>query len=92
MLKQWHLEAVLHIMGYLKIRHNYRSSFNPSNPDIDHSNFLDCDWTDFYKGVVEGIPPNATSLRGIEVDLCMLVDSNHAGNKQTKRSKKHVTN
>ena len=52
MLRQGHLEAVLHIMGYLKLRHNSRLMFDPSYPNIDHSNFWDCDWTDFYEGAV----------------------------------------
>ena len=36
---------------------------------------------------MEAIPPNAPLLRGKEVDLHMFVDSNHAGNKQTRRSR-----
>ena len=39
MQKHGHLEATLHIMGYLKVRHNSRLMFDPSSPDIDHSNF-----------------------------------------------------
>ena len=42
MLRQGHLEAVLSIMGYLKLRHNSRLVFDPSYPNIDHSNFRDC--------------------------------------------------
>ena len=66
---QGHLEAVLHIMGYLKLRHNSRSAFDPSYPDIDHSNFWECNWTDFYEGAVEAIPPNAPQPRWKEVGL-----------------------
>ena len=87
MPRQWHLETALHIMGYLKLRHNSRSTFDPSYPDIDHSNFWDCDWTDFYEGAVEAIPPNTPPPRRKVVDLCMFIDSNHAGNKQTRRSR-----
>ena len=39
MLRQGHLEAVLQIMGYLKLRHNSRLVFDPSYHDIDHSYF-----------------------------------------------------
>ena len=87
MPRQRHLEAALHIMGYLNFRNNTRFAFNPSNPDIDHSNFLECDWTDFYEGAVEAIPPNATLMRGKEVNLCMFIDSDHAGDKWTRRSR-----
>ena len=54
---------------------------------MDHSNFWECDWTDFYEGAVEAIPHNSPPPRGKEVDLHMFVDSDHAGNKQTRRSR-----
>ena len=60
--------------------------FDLSYPKIDHSNFQECDWTDFYEVAVEAIPPNAPWPKGKEVDLHMFVESNHAGNKQTRRS------
>ena len=52
MLRQGHLEVVLHIVGYLKLRHNSRLAFDPFYLNIDHSKFWDCDWTDFYEGAV----------------------------------------
>ena len=57
MLRHGHLEAALHIMCYLKLRHNSRLAFDPSYPHIDYSNFQDCDWTDLFEGAVEAIPP-----------------------------------
>ena len=84
MPRQGHLEVALHIMGYLKLRYNSRLAFDPSYPNIDHSNFWDCDWTDFYEGALEAIPPNTPPLRRKEVDLHMFIDSNHAGNKRTR--------
>ena len=50
-------------MGYLMLRHNSRLGFDPSYPNIDHSNFWKCDWTDFYEGAVEAIPPNGPPPR-----------------------------
>ena len=35
--RQGHLEVVLHIMGYLKLRHNSRLVLDISYPNIDHS-------------------------------------------------------
>ena len=86
MPRQGYSEAALHIMGYLKLRYNSRLRFDPSYPNIDHSNFQDCDWTDFYECALEAIPPNTPPQKGKEVDLLMLIDSNHAGDKQTRRS------
>ena len=76
MPRQGHLEAALHCMGYLKIRQNSRLMFDPSYPNIDHSNFQECDWKDFYEGAVEVIPPNIPLPEGKEVDLCMFKVSN----------------
>ena len=52
MLRQGHLEAAPHIMGYLKPK----LAFDPSYHNLDKSNFWGCDWTDFYKGSLEAIP------------------------------------
>ena len=65
MLRQMHLEEVLHIMGYPNFRHNSRLAFEPSSPIIDHSQFWDCNWMDFYEGVVEVIPPNIPPPEGL---------------------------
>ena len=68
MPRHGHLEAMLCIVGYLKLRQNTRLMFDSSYPDIDHSNFWECDWKIFC-GAVEAIPPNAPPPRGKEVDL-----------------------
>ena len=55
--RQGHLGAALHIMGYLKLRHNTRLAFDPSYPVIGECNFWECDWTDFFEVAAEAIPP-----------------------------------
>ena len=87
MPRQGHLEAALHIMGYLKLKHNSRLAFSLSYLNIDHSNLLECDLINFYEGAVEAIPCTASLPRVEKVDLHMFVDSNNTGNKQTRRSK-----
>ena len=82
------MEAALHIMSYLKVKHNSRLVLDPSYPDIDISEFeMDRDWVNFYGEVEEAIPHNAPKPRGKGVDLRMFVDSDHAGNKATRRSR-----
>ena len=78
-------DAVLLIMGHLKLRHNSRLAFDPSYPNINHSNFWGCYWNNFSEGEMEAIPSNASSQRGQEVDLLMFVNSIHAGNKWNRR-------
>ena len=61
--------------------------FDPPYSDIDYCNVWNCALANFYEDALEAIPPNTPPLRGKEVDLCIFVDSNHAGNKWTRRSR-----
>ena len=85
--REGHLDAVLRIYGYLKKKHNSRLVLDPTYPDIDMSVFKRCDWTEFYGQVEEPIPPNAPDPRGKEIDLRLFVDSDHAGEHLTRRSR-----
>ena len=82
-----HLEAVFRTFAYLKIQHNSTMIFDPSYPDIDMRDFKDCDWKNFYGEVSEAIPDNAPPPLGKEVEVSMDVDSDHAGDKLTRRSR-----
>ena len=81
------MEAIYNIYGYLKRRHNAVLVFDPSYPEIDEANFKNCNWKEFYGDVKEAIPPNAPEPRGKGVDLRLFVDSSHADDKVTRRSR-----
>jgi len=85
--REGHLDAIFHIFGYLKNKHNARMVFDPTYPTIDKDNFQVHDWKDFYGDVKEALPPNAPEPYGKEVDLRLFVDSDHAGDKRTRRSR-----
>jgi hypothetical protein len=51
------------------------------------TSFKDCDWSSFCGNVQEAILPNTPEPCGKDVDLRMFVDSDHAGDKQTRRSR-----
>ena len=88
MPRQGHLVAALHIMSYLKVKHNSRLVLDPSYPVIDYKSFNDnADWTQSYGKVEEAMPTNAPKPLGKEVELRMFVDSDHAGDKATRRSR-----
>jgi hypothetical protein len=53
--------------------------FDPTYPLIDMSVFKQCDWSKFYGNVKEAIPTDCLDALGKEVDLCLYVDSDHAG-------------
>ena len=87
MPKEGHLDAVLHIFGCLRRKYNSRMAFDPTLlPFVDESAFKECNWKEFYGDVSEAIPTNAPEPRGTGVSLRMFVDSDHAGEKKTRRS------
>ena len=76
------------MMGYLKWKHNSRLFFDPTYPTIDFDSFNDsAEWKEFYGDVTEPVPANAPDPRGRPVDLHMWVDSDHVGDKETRRSR-----
>ena len=87
MPREGHLDAVLHIFGYLKIKYNSRMAFDPTVPYYDKTSFQECDWKEFYGDVREAIPTNAPEPRGKGCIFGCMIDSNHAGEKRTRRSK-----
>ena len=85
--REGHLEAVFGIFAYLGAKHNARLIMDPTYPTIDKSNFPDNDWAAFYGGVKEPIPQDMPEPRGKDVDLRLFVDSDHANDKLTRRSR-----
>ena len=70
--REGHFECALHMMGYLKWKHNYRLFFDPTYPDIDFDTFNDgAQCKTFYGDVTKAITPNAPDSRGNYVDLRM---------------------
>jgi hypothetical protein len=87
MPREGHLDAVYHLFAYLSLHHNVRVVFEPIYPDVDMRAFIKTDWKPMYGGVKEAIPPNALVTRGTSIDLGLFVDSDHAGEHFTRRSR-----
>jgi hypothetical protein len=83
--REVHLDAVFHVFAYLALHHNSRVVFDPTYPSVYMGAFIKTDWKSMYGNVKEMIPPDAPSPRGKEVDLRLFVDSDHAGDKFTRR-------
>ena len=61
--------------------------FDPAYPSIDKTNFQEHEWKRLYRDVNEAIPSNCPKPLGREVDLRMFMDSYHATDETTRRSR-----
>ena len=85
--REGHLETAVHVMACVGQKYNSRLVYDLSYPEIDHSSFKECDCLEFYRDVQEAIPLNAPEPQSKEVDISMFVDSDHAGDKVSHRSR-----
>ena len=88
--REGNIKAMYHILSYLRDRDNKSMCFDPTYPEIDMINFKECDWDTFYGDTKEASLPNAPEPRGREDDLHLYVDSDHAGEELTRRSRTGV--
>ena len=83
-----HLKTLFHMFAFLKNKHNGVMVFDPTVPEIDTSAFQPQDWTAAaYGDCKEEIPTNAPTPRGIGFTMRAFVDSDHAGDSVTRRSR-----
>jgi hypothetical protein len=82
-----HMAAVLHLFAYLKKHGRSKMVFDPTM--VDHPPHPSYDWKDFYKGK-ELIPPDLPTPRGNLVQTTCFVDSDHAGDLVSRRSRTGV--
>jgi hypothetical protein len=86
--RQGHLEAIMHLFSYLDRHERSHLVFNPSYPPIVPAQTHD--WTDFYRDVKIEKPQDMPEPRGKQVKMTTFVDSDHAGDKVTRRSRTGV--
>lgn len=86
--RRGHLEALYHIFAYLRIQHNSMTVFDPTEPDIPEAVFEQQDWSDtVYGECSETVPHDAPEPRGYGFKIRAYVDSDHAGDSTTRRSR-----
>jgi hypothetical protein len=85
--REGHQEAVFHVFAYLGLHHNARVVFDPTYPAVYMDTFIKTDRKSMYSDVKEMIPSDAPLPRGKEVYLRLFVDSDHAGEQFTRRSR-----
>jgi hypothetical protein len=88
MPREGHMVQVFRCFAYLKAKHNGCLVFDPSYPDMSGFKFEEGqDWIRSYGKVEEPVPGNAPKPRGTQVVLRLFVDSDHAGEELTRRSR-----
>jgi hypothetical protein len=87
MQREGHLDAVYHLFAYLSLHHNARVLCEPTYSNIDMRAFIKTDCKPMYGDVKEAIPPNDPAKRGKSIDLHIFVDSDHAAEHLTRRSR-----
>ena len=86
--RRGHLNQVYHIFGYLDKHHNSEIVFDPSPPDIPDNLFVRHDWSNtVYGNCSEELPIDAPKPRGYGFIMRAFVDSDHAGDSTTRRSR-----
>jgi hypothetical protein len=84
--REGHLEQLFHIFGYLKSHERSRLVFDDTMPYFDESRFTKCDWSEYYPGAEDLLPPNMPQPLGRSVMVSCYVDADHAGCRVTRRS------
>ena len=74
------------MFGYLKANPKQKLFFDPQHLNIDERAFKEYDWYDFDRGTKERIPSDIPVPCGHSVSMHCFVDSDHAGDKVTRRS------
>ena len=86
--RKGHLAALFHMFAYLKKHHNAEMVFDPTEPHIDEAQFPREDWSHtVYGEVKEDMPPDMPAPRGSPMRMRVFVDSDHAGETLTRRSR-----
>lgn len=87
--RKGHLQQLFHIFAYLKKHHNAEMVFDPSDPVVESSQFERQDWSHTVYGddLVEELPPDMPPPRGQGFRMRVFVDSDHAGDTVTRRSR-----
>ena len=85
-LRVGQMDQVFHIFEYLKMNNNSTLVFDDTVPVFDDSEFTKCDWSKFYPGASEPLPPKAPELLRESITMLCFVDADHDVCRVTRRS------
>ena len=86
--REGHLAAVMHIFAWMKCHSRSKVVLDPDY--VTHEEVEKPEWTEFYQDAEELLPPDMPEPLGHPVQMTTFVDSDHAGDKVTRRSRSGV--
>ena len=86
--REGHLAAVLHLFAHLKGNPKSKTVFDPT--PMEHEPHAEHDWSDFYNDYKELEPHDMPEPRGNPLQMTCFVDSDHAGDAVSRRSRTGV--
>ena len=86
--REGHLQQLYQMFSFLKAKHNGVLVFDATEPNIDRNIFVKEDWSAAaYGECVEELPINMPEPRENSMVMRAFVDSDHAGDTATRRSR-----
>ena len=88
-----HLQQALHIFKYLETHNSNDLAFDPLHHLVENDGVIKIRteaMKALYPDAVEDLPPNAPEPRGNSVQINCFVDSDHAGDRLTRRSQSGI--
>ncbi len=87
--REGHLAQLYFMFGYLKTHHNAEMVFDPTEPEIDASQFERRDWTtsEVTEDLEEPLPSNMPEPRGFGFTMRSYVDADHATDTMIRKSR-----
>jgi hypothetical protein len=90
--REGHLQQIYHMFAYLKHHHNAEMVFDPTELEVDKSQFERKDWTtsEMTEGLSEILPANMPEPRGFGFTMRLYVDADHATDSMIRKSRLHL--
>jgi len=86
--RKGHLDALFHMFAYLNQHERSTMVFDPEY--VQHAEVAKPDWSEFHRDTIVEVPPDAPEPRGKPVQITGFVDSDHAGDKVTRKSRSGI--
>ncbi len=81
--REGHLQAMMHVFGYLKKFRKGKLLIDPSKPDHSAYEVQEHNWSEMYPDAEEELPPDMPKPKGKSMNITVWVDADHASDRVT---------